>query len=156
MGIKRISMAAGLFAVGLFAAACGGSEGIAPAQPAFKDMDFGERVAFMQDVVLPEMTDVFVAFDPKFAGMGCNTCHGDGARDGSFAMPSPQVPVLPGTEEAFIEYAKDPEHGRWAQFMFEEVTSRMADLLQVAQYDPMTHTGAFSCHNCHTLDGVQP
>ena len=153
MGIKRISIA-----VCLFVAACGGGEGSQPGtEPtAFKDMDFAQREAFMQDVVLPEMTEVFVAFDPKFEGMGCATCHGSGATDGSYAMPNAELPVLPGTEAAFLEYAKDPEHARWAQFMFEKVSSRMASLLQIPQYDPTTNTGEFSCHNCHTLDGVAP
>jgi hypothetical protein len=153
MVMKRICIA-----LCLFTAACGGGEGSQPAaEPAaFKDMTFEERGAFMADVVLPQMTEIFVAFDPKFEGMDCKTCHGDGATDGSFAMPSPELPVLPGTEEAFLEYAKDPEHARWSNFMFEEVTSRMASLLQVAQFDPVNHTGEFSCHNCHTLEGVAP
>jgi hypothetical protein len=151
MVIKRI-----LIAVCLFAAACGGEDGSEPAeQAAFKDMEFEQRMAFMQDVVLPQMTEVFVAFDAKFEGMDCKTCHGDGATDGSFAMPSPQLPVLPGTEEAFLEFAKDPEHARWSQFMFEQVSSQMASLLQIPQFDPMTNTGEFSCHNCHTLEGVE-
>ena len=68
-------------------------------------------------------------------------------------MPSPQVPALPGSEEAFIEYMKDPEHARWSKFMIERVWPKMADLLQVAKFDPATHPEGFSCHNCHTLIG---
>jgi hypothetical protein len=154
MVMKRISLA-----VCLFVAACDGGEDGASATSqetaAFKDMSFEERSAFMADVVLPDMKETFVAFDPKFESMTCQTCHGDGAIDGSFAMPSPKLPVLPGTEEAFMEYAKDPEHGRWAQFMYEKVTPQLADLLEVTRFDPTTGTGEFSCNNCHTLEGVE-
>lgn len=141
-------------AVGLFVAACGGGEDDTPS--AWKDMSFEQREEFMRDVVLPRMKEVFVAFDAKFEGMDCVTCHGDGAFDGSYAMPSPQLTVLPGTEEAFIEkYETDPEHARWSDFMFEQVVPEIASLLQVPRYDPLTQTGTFSCHNCHMLDGVE-
>ena len=154
MVMKRISIA-----VCLFVAACGGEEDGGPdgeQEPvAWQDMSFEQREEYMTDVVLPEVRETFVAFDAKFETMGCATCHGDGATDGTYTMPSPQIAVLPGTEEAFLEYAKDPEHARWSDFMFQKVVPQMADLLQVERYDPTTHTGTFSCHNCHTLDGVE-
>jgi hypothetical protein len=150
MNRKRISMA-----LCLFVAACGGEDTKPAPEPiAYEDMTFEQREVFMVDVVLPEMKEVFVAFDPKFATMDCATCHGNGALDGSYAMPSPQIAVLPGTEEAFLEYNKDPEHARWSQFMFDQVWPRMADLLQVTKFDPATQEEGFSCHNCHTLEGV--
>ncbi|MGK4008777.1 hypothetical protein WMF31_39595 [Sorangium sp. So ce1036] len=152
MVMKRVWIA-----VGLFVAACGG-EGDAPdVEPlAWKDMSFEQRDEFMEDVVLPRMTEIFVAFDASFEGMTCATCHGDGATDGTYAMPSPQLTVLPGTEEAFIEkYETDPEHARWSDFMFERVVPEIASLLQVPRFDPMTQTGEFSCYNCHTLEGVE-
>ncbi|MDI1442628.1 hypothetical protein [Polyangium sp. 6x1] len=150
MNMKRISMA-----VCLFVAACGGEDGGPAAEPtAYADMSFEERVVFMNDVVLPEMKEVFVAFDPKFEAMSCATCHGNGATDGTYTMPSPQIPVLPGTEEAFLEYVKDPEAARWSQFMLDKVSPRMAELLQVAVFDHETNPNGFSCHNCHTLEGV--
>ena len=63
----------------------------------YEDMDFEQREAFMNEVVLPEMRETFVAFDAKFAGMSCVTCHGQGAVDGTYAMPSPDLPRLPAT-----------------------------------------------------------
>ena len=144
-------------AVGLFVAACGGAEDREPhAEPeptAYQDMSFEQREAFMGNVVLPQMTEIFVTFEAKFEGMDCKTCHGDGATDGSFAMPSPQIAVLPATEEAFAEYVKDPEHARWSQFMIDQVWPQMASLLQVAKFDPASNPGGFSCHNCHTVEG---
>jgi hypothetical protein len=153
MFMKRISMA-----VCLFVAACGGGDDSKPAaEPtAYADMSFQEREAFMTDVVMPQMRETFVAFDPKFEAMSCQTCHGNGAIDGSYAMPSPQIAVLPATEEAFAEYVKDPEHARWSQFMLDEVWPQMANLLQVPMFDHTTNPDGFSCSNCHTVDLSSP
>jgi hypothetical protein len=145
-----------LMAVCLLVAACGsGEDGESAAEPkpiAYKDMTFAQREAFMTDVVLPKMKETFVAFDTKFEAMDCKTCHGNGATDGSYAMPSPQIAVLPSTEEAFAEYVKDPEHARWSQFMLDKVWPQMADLLQVDKFDPATNMPGFSCSNCHTVN----
>jgi len=151
MILKRLS----IFAC-LFVAACGGEDDGKPAaEPtAYADMSFEQRQAFMAEVVLPEMKKVFVAFDPKFEAMSCATCHGNGATDGTYAMPSPQIPVLP-SEEDFPEYVMDPEHAKWSQFMFDEVMSRMAELLQVDIYNPETSPDGFSCSDCHTVEGAQ-
>lgn len=147
--MKRISIAACLFVV-----ACGGEQDGSPAaepEPiAYEDMSFEQRHAFMDEVVLPQMTEIFAAFDAKYETMTCATCHGDGATDGSFAMPSSQVPPLPATEEAFYEQLEDPEFARWSTFMLEEVWPRMADLLQVPVFDHATNPDGFSCSNCHT------
>lgn len=146
MIMKRISMA-----LCLFIAACGGEDSEPAVEPtAYEEMTFQQRDAFMRDVVLPQMTKTFVAFDAKFANMDCKTCHGDGATDGSYAMPSPQIAPLPGSEEAFEEYVKDPEHARWSQFMLDQVWPQMATLLQVTKFDPMANPTGFSCSNCHT------
>jgi hypothetical protein len=147
--MKRLSIA-----VCLFVAACGGGDdgepAVEPEPTAYEEMSFEQREAFMRDVVLPEMREIFVAFDPQFESMSCATCHGDGATDGSYAMPSPQIPPLPATEEEFFEYVKDPEHARWSQFMLDEVWPQMASLLQVAPFDPEANPTGFSCSNCHT------
>jgi hypothetical protein len=153
MFMKRISIAACLFVV-----ACGSEQDSTPVEEseptAYDEMKFEQRHALMQNVVLPQMKEIFVAFDAKFEAMNCATCHGDGATDGTFAMPNPKLPVLP-SEEAFGEYLLDPEHARWSQFMFEQVWPQMASLLKVAKFDPATSIDGFSCDNCHTLEGVE-
>jgi hypothetical protein len=152
MAMKRISIL-----ICLCAAACGGGQGgptVGATSAAYSEMTFTQRAVFMNDVVLPEMTKTFAAFDAKFADMTCATCHGDGAADGSFAMPNPKIAPLPSTEEAFAEYVKDPEHARWSQFMEGQVWPQMAGLLGTPMFDPATQTDGFSCHNCHTLDAV--
>ena len=139
----------------LLVGACGDVQGdpTEPAPPAYAQMNRDQRVAFMSAVVLPQLTNTFAAFDAKYQSMTCATCHGSGATDGTFVMPSPQVPPLPASEEAFYEYIKDPEHARWSQFMMDKVWPQMADLLKVDKYDP-AHPDGFSCHNCHTLTGT--
>lgn len=124
-----------------------------PAPVTYANMDFEERVAFMNEVVLPEMQPVFERFDAKFAGMSCATCHGDGASDGTYAMPNPQLPRLPPSEEAFAEYLEDPEHARWSQFMIDDVWPQMADLLELPMFDPVDRPMGFSCSNCHLAEG---
>lgn len=150
MFMKRLSIA-----LSLFVAACGGAEESDPAaEPtAYEDMSFEQREAFMAKVVLPEMKKTFVAFDPVFEGMSCQTCHGNGAIDGSYAMPTPDLPRLPATEEEFMEYVQDPEHARWSQWMYDVVLTQMADLLQVDKYDPEAAPEGFSCSNCHMVVG---
>lgn len=139
---KHIAIAACLLTV-----ACGEE-----APTTYSEMDFGQRHEYMTEVVLPQMRDTFVAFDARFADMTCATCHGAGASDGSYAMPSPDLPRLPATEEAFLEYVKDPEHGRWSQFMLDEVWPQMGELLDLPLYDEETPNG-FSCSSCHMVEG---
>jgi hypothetical protein len=131
----------------LLATACGEEE-----PSSYTEMNFEQRHAFMSEVVLPQMRATFVAFDADFADMTCATCHGSGASDGSYAMPSPDLPRLPPTEEAFLEYVKDPEHARWSQFMVDDVWPQMGALLELPLYDESTPDG-FSCHGCHMVEG---
>ncbi len=138
--------------------ACGSSSKSAeqprPAKPsAWKDMNADQRTAFMKDVVLPKMQAEFVAFDAKlFEKMDCETCHGDGAKDGSFEMPNPKLKPLPTTEAAFMAWiGKDAEAQRFTGFMGAKVEPMMAELLQKSVFDPKTNSGEFGCTGCHTL-----
>lgn len=144
MTLKHLSIAACLFAV-----ACGAEQ-----EPtSYQDMTFEQRHAYMSEVVLPEMTEIFVGFDAKYASMTCATCHGEGASDGTYAMPSPQIPRLPATEEEFFAALEDPEFERWSAFMHDEVWPEMARLLDAEVYDPARNPEGFSCSGCHMVEG---
>lgn len=136
-------------------AACGGAkhtDSKPPAGMAYKDMNHEQRKYFMEHEVLPAMRADFAAFDPKYQTMNCNTCHGEGSHDGTFKMPNPTLPVLPGTEEGFMEWvAKDPDAAKMSKFMAETVTPKMAAMLGMKAFDPATKSGDFSCDKCHTL-----
>jgi hypothetical protein len=151
MNLRTLALLAWLLTPACGSAPDGGSGGTPPI--AYAQMNREQRTAFMSAVVLPQMKQVFTEFDAKYQNLSCATCHGSGVADGSFAMPSPQVPALPASEEAFAEYIKDPEHARWSQFMIDKVWPKMADLLQVDKFEPKAHPDGFSCHNCHTLLG---
>jgi hypothetical protein len=147
------------------AGACGGSQPAAEAPPAsapaataeapmpaaFHDMNRDQRMMFMKETVMPKMAEAFQKFDAKrYAEFSCATCHGKGAKDGSFAMPSPDLPKLPGTPEAFKPIAE--KHPEMVKFMGEVVTPTMADLLKEEPFNPETHKG-FGCAECHTIEG---
>lgn len=111
-------------------------------------MSTDERKDYMKTVVYPKMKDDFTAFDAKrFAEMNCVTCHGDSAKDGTFKMPNPKLPKLPGDEaglKALME--KKPAI---ANFMKSKVVPHMASLLGEQPYNMQTHEG-FGCFECHT------
>lgn len=153
------STIAPVLAVGLALGACGGSSTPAesPRPAAYKDMNHKQRAKFMEEVVLPKAKEIFVAFDPQFKDMDCKTCHGDGVTDGTFKMPNPKIRPLPNSEEAFMAWVgKEPDMGRWGQFMGGKVEPLMAQLLQMTVFDPKTKQGEFSCMACHTLVTGEP
>jgi hypothetical protein len=121
----------------------------APASPvAWKDMNADQRKEYMKTVVFPNMKTDFTAFNAKrYAEMNCVTCHGDGAKDGSFKMPNPQLPKLPGDEAGFKSLMeKKPDV---TKFMGGKVVPNMASMFHEAPFNPQTHEG-FGCFRCHT------
>ncbi len=163
MKIKTRGMATfGAAALLSSVAACGGSQGSsAPAAPpssqgataapatsvAWKDMNHEQRLDYMKKSVLPKMKDEFVAFDAKrYAEMNCATCHGDGAKDGTFKMPNPKLPKLPADESGFKKLMEQKPEA--TKFMGGKVVPDMASLLGEAPYDQQTHQG-FGCFECH-------
>lgn len=165
--MKNLSFAA-MF-VGLLTAACGGGkaapttpEPTEPTEPgaespaaepdapvAWKDLEFSARKKLMKEKVLPEMKLLFAEFDSaKFADVTCQTCHGEGAIDGSFEMPNEALPLLPSTQEGWQKLGADKP--TWMEFMATKVKPRMAALLGVPEMDPQhPENGGFGCYACH-------
>jgi len=134
-------------------AATGTAAPSAPAAPpagaaAWKDMNHEQRLAYMKSTVFPKMKDEFTGADAqRFADMNCATCHGAGAKDGSFKMPNPDLPKL-NPAGGFAEHRQKAP--KMVDFMMQKVVPDMASLLSEQPYDPKTHQG-FGCGECHTM-----
>jgi hypothetical protein len=117
----------------------------------WKDMSYADRSRYMHDVIVPRMGEVFRAFDAKaFATFECATCHGAGAKDGSFTMPNAALPALPGNAMGFQALMK--EKPAWMKFMGRQVRPRMAALLGKDEIDMRNpKPDAFGCKDCHTM-----
>jgi len=138
------------------AVACAETKASAPApvtagagkEVAWADMSKDQRIEYMKSVVVPQMKQVFTTFNPdRYGKMGCMTCHGDGATDGSFKMPNPKLPVLPNSSDGFKQLAMDKP--AIMEFMKTEVKPKMAALLGMPEWNPDTKSG-FGCGECHT------
>jgi hypothetical protein len=151
---------------GLFLAACGGATeppevattaeppplsppappSPAPEAAAWPDMTQEERLAHMRNVVMPAMKEVFLRHDAeRFGGFGCTTCHGPGAKDGRFEMPSDVLPPLDPSGGFAAHKQADPATTAW---MMNEVVPKMAEALGVPAHDSQTQEG-FGCFGCH-------
>jgi hypothetical protein len=160
----KLSTLSACFSLGFVLVACGGSQppaesaappaaepaapAEAPAPAAFHDMNRDQRMMFMKETVMPAMQAEFQKFDPKrYAEFSCATCHGSGAKQGTFTMPNPELPKLPATPDGFK--ALSEKHPDMMKFMGEVVKPKMQQMLKEEPFDPATGKG-FGCMECHT------
>lgn len=113
-----------------------------------------KKLEYMQRTVMPAEREIFARFEPlRFADMTCATCHGQGARDGSYKMPNPDLPHIVGGKGGFEELATvQPETVR---FMQKVVGPETAHLLGYSPFDMEQHVG-FSCYQCHVREDIKP
>lgn len=109
-----------------------------PLEPgAWQRLDFEARKQFMREVVMPTMRPLFEEVDAeRFASFTCISCHGQGAGDGTFAMPSSDLPPLGGPPAEMEDEARQ----RVVEFMRKTVKPKMAELLGEAE---------LRCSTCH-------
>jgi len=127
--------------VALVLAACARTP-VSPAQTtapdAWRAQTWEERHDVMTFAVLPTMSRLFQRFNATpYPDTTCKTCHGDDAEDVAYRMPH----GLPPLDPRHLPDARDPDPrvARVARFMADEVTPRMADILE-------THVTCFTCH----------
>lgn len=133
----------------------GGAEPAESEWPAWADMDRQQRGAYMQQVVVPEMNELFAnaGISGLPSSVSCPTCHGEDAQEVGFRMPNALHPLNPSQIPALFA-SEDPEVQRVALFMAGPVEHRMAELLGQEAYDPETGEG-FGCLNCHATAPVE-
>lgn len=111
----------------------------------FDQLDHDQRAEFMKQRVMPAMRPLFLQHDPvKFANFGCQTCHGEGWKEGAFGMPNDRLPKLGNDVTKKFKRAD-------IDFMLTEVKPTMARLLKEKEWSPSDPSG-FDCFACHTHD----
>lgn len=143
----------------LLAAACGSKSptpsGTGAVEPAagllaagqWDAMDHEAREDFMSKAVLPIMAEKFKAFNAdQYSDFDCASCHGAGAADDTFKMPSPDLPSL-SMEEI---QNPDADHQAITEFMMTTVKPTVANLLGEPEVSDENPQG-FGCFNCHTM-----
>jgi hypothetical protein len=117
---------------------------------AWKDKTREQREAHMRSAVHPFMSAMFAGFDrERFAVVECRTCHGSGAADGTYRMPNPDLPRLPGASDGFERLMAEKE--QITTFMANAVVPAMASMLGEKPYGPDAPDG-FGCFRCHETE----
>ncbi|MEE2828517.1 MAG: hypothetical protein VX498_04975 [Myxococcota bacterium] len=113
----------------------------------WEDLDFGQRLEFMTELVEPRMKELFVAFDDEeYAYFGCETCHGDDADDVDYEMPNGGTAL--DVDDFPLQQSPDERLRAYAVFMNDEVKPIMAEMLELLPHPQ----GPFGCFECHEQD----
>lgn len=108
------------------------------------DLSYAERILYMEEIVMPAMEEIFVGDNAAdYPGLSCETCHGPYASSNDYAMPAGLYPL--DLADFPLQDSDDAEIAAAAEFMDEEVTPIMAELLD-RKPKPLGDFGCFSCH----------
>lgn len=131
-----------------FVAALAACDGGSDDASEWADMDAAQRRAYMEDVVFPQMRDLFVAHDPdRYANFSCESCHGPNREESGHAMPAILGPLpLEGTLE--VAEARNPE---MTAFMLDEVFPVFVELLDETKFDHDGDEDGYRCTGCHLV-----
>ena len=107
-------------------------------------------MAFMTEVVEPRMKREFQEFDAaRFADFGCETCHGSGVGDGSYALPNPELPHL--WEAGWFKKHRK-EHPETVKFMWKHVEHGLSETMGLS----VGPKGELDCRTCHVIEDHDP
>jgi len=113
----------------------------------WRSLGWEDRHDTMTFAVLPEMGRLFQRFHGSaWPDLTCRSCHGADGEARAYRMPGDLPPLdASGLPEG---RALDAELSRTLKFMRDEVTPRMAEILDL-NVAPQDDASAFSCFNCH-------
>jgi hypothetical protein len=112
-------------------------------------MSHEQKMTHMKKVILPKMSALFQSYSAEeFKDMSCGTCHGPGAKQGNFEMPTASLPKLNPADHFAKHMGKTAE---MTKFMMTKVVPEMATLQGEAPFDPATQKG-FGCFECHMME----
>jgi hypothetical protein len=112
-------------------------------------MSHEQKMTHMKTVIMPKMSALFQGFSAEqYKDMNCGTCHGPGAKQGKFAMPTDSIVKLNPADHFAKHMGKTAEV---TKFMMTKVVPEMAKLQGEAVYDPATQKG-FGCFECHMME----
>lgn len=110
------------------------------------EMNLEQRKLHMAEVVLPRATEVFRTWRPdRFARIDCSLCHGPGATEGNYGMPSIHLPRLSGALLLGPEFEKYPDTTR---LKLDRLVPVMSEALDLKRFSLITRRG-FGCYSCH-------
>lgn len=109
-------------------------------------MDFNQRKAHMQNVVLPQAAEVFRHWRPeKYVNVDCTLCHDGSLGYETFDMPTAHLIRLSGKVLLGPEFANYPDT---TQLKLDRLVPTMATALGKKPFSIVTRRG-FGCYSCH-------